>query len=66
MRIEYIFNFVNELIFRMNTLKTKFYVDMGKGFVCSVISELSLTLTSIITNEMKDSKEPFISLVDII
>jgi hypothetical protein len=48
----------------MNTLKTKFYVDMGKGFVCSVISELSLT--SIITNEMKDSKEPFISLVDII
>jgi hypothetical protein len=50
----------------MNTLKTKFYVDMGKGFVCSVISELSLTLTSIITNEMKDSKEPFISLVDII
>jgi hypothetical protein len=64
MRIEYIFNFVNELIFRMNTLKTKFYVDMGRGFVCSVISKI--TLTSIIINEMKGSKEPFISLVDII
>jgi hypothetical protein len=37
---------------------------MGRGFVCSVISELSLA--SILTNEMKDSKEPFISLVDII